>query len=336
MPEKNKLRVGVIGAGALGRHHTRLYSQNEAAELVGIFDTNPEVAQAVAAEYGAEIFPRMDELADACDGLSIAVPADKHYEVAMPLLNRSKHLLIEKPIATSVEHAEEMVKAAAENKVVLGVGHVERFNPVMSFFENMAEKIRFLEVHRLAPYPPERPGSYRRGTEVSVVLDLMIHDLDIILRLVNSEVEKIDANGFPALSSTDDVCNVRLRFKNGCVANVTSSRIAPGPMRKFRIFYADAYVSLDYAEPSGIIYTKDAGRMRINKDPIPITDHNALEEELKDFISCSLAADDLATPPATRVSGEHGLAALRLAIDIENEVRTFNQEYGFFMDEYQT
>ncbi len=326
------IKVGVIGVGALGRHHARLHNINPEAELVGIYDANPKVAEIISAEFGVKIFDTIEELAEASEALSIAVPSHLHYQVAMPLLKAGKHLLIEKPIATKVEDAEKMVKLAAENNVVLGVGHVERFNPVMVYLEKRADKTRFLEVQRLAPYPPMRPGIHPRGTEVSVILDLMIHDLDLILHLVDSEVEKIDANGLSAFSETEDIVNARIQFKNGCVANVNASRIAMKPVRRYQVFYTDAYLSLDYAKRTGILHTKDKENMQVNRETIPVDDHNALEKELENFISCVSEAVTMGNSPSTKVSGEKGLAALKLAIDIENTIRKYNEEHKIHFD----
>lgn len=327
-----KIKVGVIGVGALGRHHARLHNINPEAELVGIYDSNPAIATNIAEEFGVNIFHTIEALAEACEALSIAVPSHLHHEVAVPLLKAGKHLLIEKPIATTVEEAEEMVKLAAENNVVLGVGHVERFNPVMVYLEKMADKARFLEVQRMAPYPPQRPGLHPRGTEVSVILDLMIHDLELILHLVDSEVEKIDANGLAAFSETEDIVNARIQFKNGCVANVNASRISLKPLRRYQVFYTDAYLSLDYAKGSGILHTKDKDHLRVNREAIPVDSHNALEKELEDFISCVGEALETGTSPSTKVSGEKGLAALKLAIEIEQKVREYNEEYKIHFD----
>jgi len=322
-----KIKVGVIGVGALGRHHARLHNINPEAELVGIYDSNPKVAEVISKEFGVNIFETIEELAEACEAMSIAVPSHLHHEVAVPLLKAGKHLLIEKPIATTVEEAEEMVKLAAENNVVLGVGHVERFNPVMVYLEQMADKARFLEVQRMAPYPPQREGLHPRGTEVSVILDLMIHDLELILHLIDSDVEKVDANGLSAFSDTEDIVNARIQFKNGCVANVNASRIAMKPVRRYNVFYTDAYLSLDYAKFTGILHTKDKENLLVNRETIPVDSHNALEKELEDFVSCVKEAVNTGSTPDTKVSGEKGLAALKLAIEIENKVRSYNEEY---------
>lgn len=331
MPDR-KIKVGVIGVGALGRHHARLHNLNPEAELIGIYDANPKVAEVISNEFGVKIFTTIEELADSCEALSIAVPSHLHHQVAVPLLKAGKHLLIEKPIATTVEDAEEMVKLAEENNVVLGVGHVERFNPVMVYLEQMADKARFLEVQRLAPYPPQRPGLHPRGTEVSVILDLMIHDLELILHLVNSEVEKIDANGLPAFSETEDIVNARIQFKNGCVANVNASRIAMKPVRRYHVFYTDAYLSLDYSKRTGVLHTKDKENLRVVRESIPVNDHNALEKELEDFISCVKQGLITGEMPSTKVSGAKGLAALKLAVEIENTVRAYNEAHKFHFE----
>jgi len=327
-----KVKIGVVGVGALGRHHARLHNMNKNAEVVGIYDANPDVAFAIATEFNFKIFHTIAELADVCDALSIAVPSHLHHEVAIPLLKAKKHLLIEKPIATTVQEARDMVTLATENNVVLGVGHVERFNPVMVYLEKRADKARFLDVQRMAPYPPQRPGLYPRGTEVSVILDLMIHDLELILHLVNSEVEKIDANGLSAFSQTEDIVNARIQFKNGCIANVNASRIALKAIRRYNVFYTDAYLSLDYSKRSGIYHTKDKENLRVKREPIPVDDHNALEKELEDFIACVAEAKANGTAPHPKVCGEAGLKALELALQIQDKVREFNKEYDIHFE----
>ncbi|NOY74394.1 MAG: Gfo/Idh/MocA family oxidoreductase [Kiritimatiellaeota bacterium] len=324
-----KIRVGVVGVGALGRHHARLYGMNDAAEVVGIYDANPAVAKSVADEFGYEIHDTIERLAANCEALSIAVPSHLHHQVAIPLLKSGKHLLIEKPIATKLEDASEMVRLASENNLVLGVGHVERFNPVMGYLESMSDRARFLEVQRLAPYPPGREGMLPRGTEVSVILDLMIHDLEIILHIVGSEVEKIDANGLPAFSDTEDICNARIQFKNGCVANVSASRIALTGVRQYRVFYTDAYLFLDYGKGAGILHTKDKENLRVVRTKIPINDHNALEKELENFISCVISSKSSEVASVPKVSGQKGMEALKLALDIEKTIEEYNRKHKF-------
>ncbi|MBQ9788790.1 MAG: Gfo/Idh/MocA family oxidoreductase [Lentisphaeria bacterium] len=323
-----KIKVGVIGVGALGRHHARLYKQVVPnVELVGIFDVSKETAQKVGEEFDIKVYDRWEDLAAECDALNVAVPANYHASSVLPLLKMGKHVLVEKPIAASVEEAVEMVETARANNCVLGVGHVERFNPAMTFLEKYADETRFVEVHRLAKYPPPRPGMHRRGTEVSVVLDLMIHDLDLILTMINSEVERIDAVGIPVLSSTEDIVNVRLKFKNGSCANVTASRVSEEPQRRFRVFQEDTYISMDYGNHSGMVLKRN--RIGLARKDVNLDAHNALALELEDFANAvrkTLATGQLSD---TKVPGEAGLKALRLAVDIVNEIHTYNDHYGF-------
>ena len=242
----DKLKVGVIGVGALGRHHARLYAESPNAEVVGIFDVNKETADKVGAEFNLKVFEKWEDLAAECEALSVAVPANYHAQATIPLLEMGKHVLVEKPIASSIKEAEMMVEAAKKNNVVFGVGHVERFNPAMDFLEKYHSATRFIEAHRLAKYPPAREGQHRRGTEVSVVLDLMIHDIDLVLTMVKADVERIDVVGLPVLSGTEDIVNARIKFVNGSCASLTASRVSQEPMRRFRVFQDDCYISMDY------------------------------------------------------------------------------------------
>jgi predicted dehydrogenase len=322
-----KLKVGVIGVGVLGRHHTRLYKESENTELIGIYDANEEVAKNISKEHFVKIFHTIDELADQCDGLSIAVPATLHHKIALPLLQKKKHLLIEKPLAATVQQAGELAALAEENNVVLEVGHTERYNPVMSFIEGKVKDIRFIEAKRLAPYPPPRPGLLPRGTEVGVVLDLMIHDLELILHLIKSKVEKVEATGMSVLSQSEDMANARITFKNGCVADVTASRISEVPMRKMQIFQSESYIILDYQDKTGVVFSKSAAG--IEKEAVPVIDHNALQEELENFIRNALTAIETKKVPELKVSGKSGLEALRLAVKITEEINRHNRYYNF-------
>ena len=321
----NKLKVGVIGVGALGRHHARLYNECENAQMVGIYDSNVEIAKKVADEFGFKAFESIEELAQQCDGLSIAVPADLHYNIAIPLLKMKKHLLIEKPIAVSVEQAGEMVRLAEENNLVLEVGHTERYNPVMSYIGDKLEDVRFIDARRLAPYPPPRPGLHPRGTEVGVVLDLMIHDLELILHIAQSKVAKVEAAGIPVLSKTEDVANARITFKNGCVANVTATRVNDVMTRRMKIYQNNSFITLDYQERKGFFSSKtDTG---IVKEEIPVKDHNALFEEMKNFCKNALIAVETGKVPELKVPGRRGLEALRLAIKITDLIYRHNEKY---------
>ena len=327
MENPEKIKVGVIGVGALGRHHARLYAQNPGAEVVGIFDVQSETAQKVGAEFGLKVFDSWEALAEKCDALSVAVPATYHGSTTLPLLAMKKHILVEKPIAATVEEAEQMVNAARENGVVLGVGHVERFNPAMDYLHNCHTTPRFIEVHRLAKFPPARPGMLPRGTEVSVILDLMIHDIDLVLSLVRSDVEKIDVFGAPVLSATEDIVNARIKFANGCCAVLTASRVSQDPMRRFRVFQEDSCISMDLGNHCGTIQKRcDTGLVR---EDVELDEKNALAEELDNFLNAVRKTQVSGTVTDTKVSGVQGLQALQLAVAIEKEARRYNGQYGF-------
>jgi predicted dehydrogenase len=308
-----KVKVGVVGVGSLGQHHARIYSQLEGAELVGLYDVSAGRAQEIAAKHGTRAFASLDELAGAVEAASLVVPTDLHHRTGSELMARGVHLLIEKPIAATTAEAEELVAIAQKKSVILQVGHIERFNPVMSFLEKTSDRPRFIEAHRLAPYPPPREGLHPRGTEVSVVLDLMIHDLEIILHLVRSPVKEIRAVGVPVLSPSEDIANVRLLFENGCVANVTASRISPERMRKIRVFLDDAYLSLDYQNQSGEIHRKTM--TGITREDVPIDKAEPLASELAAFVDC------VARRGTPLVSGEHAAEALNLAVAITQQMR---------------
>ena len=327
MEQYEKLKVGVFGVGALGRHHARLYAQSPNAEVVGIFDVNKETAAKVGAEFNLKVFDDWKELAEQCEALSVAVPANYHASSTIPLLEMGKHVLVEKPIAAKIEEAEAMVAAAEKNNVILGVGHVERFNPAMDFLEKYAANTRFIEAHRLALYPPARPGLPRRGTEVSVILDLMIHDIDLVLSMVDSEVEHFDVSGIPVLSDTEDIVNARIKFQNGSVASLTASRVSQEPMRRFRVFQEDSYISMDYGNHSGVVLKKN--RIGLARKDVNLDEKNALAAELEDFILAVNRTKETGKLCQTKVSAAAGLKALKLAVAIEAEARRYNQQYGF-------
>ncbi|MFW6152646.1 MAG: Gfo/Idh/MocA family oxidoreductase, partial [Verrucomicrobiota bacterium] len=286
----NPVKVGVVGVGALGQHHVRVYSESPAAELVGIYDTNEDHLNEIARTYNTVPFKELDALADEAAAISVAVPTDKHFDVGMGLLRKGIHLLVEKPIAATTVEAEKMVELAEDRNLILQVGHIERFNPVIRFMEGNLESPQFIEAVRLAPYPPPRENQIPRGTEVSVVHDLMIHDLDIILHIVQSRCKEIHAVGVPVLSPTEDIANVRLLFENGCVANLTASRISMEKTRKIRVFQKDTYMSLDYLRQSGQLYTKQ-GRS-ISSSNVPIETGEPLPEELEAFLKCVKTKSD--------------------------------------------
>lgn len=326
----NKVKVGVVGVGVLGRHHTRLYKQVEDAELVGIYDLNTERAEEIADEMDTAVFKEVRILAEKCDALSIAVPATAHHKTTLPLMNMNKHILMEKPLDASVQGAEKLVEKAEQNDLILGVGHVERFNPAMHYLEKRAGKTRFVEAHRLANYPPQRKGTHPRGTEVGVVLDLMIHDIDLVLTMVahDCEVEKFDAVGIPVFSKTEDLASVRIKFTNGSIANLTASRVSMEPMRRFRVFQDDAYISMDYSKHSGLILKK-GGKLGFKKKKLELDQKNALLEELGNFVQCVKHKKETGETLEPQVPGWQALRALKLAVEISGEIKSYNKKYGF-------
>jgi predicted dehydrogenase len=303
----SKLRVGVVGVGHIGINHARLYSELPHAEFSAILETDAAKAEQLAAQYGVAAASSLEDFAERVDAASIATPTNSHFDIACPLLERGKHLLIEKPITDDPAHATELAQLAAERSLVLQVGHVERFNPVLSALEERLTHPRFIEAHRLSPYP-------NRSTDIGVVLDLMIHDLEIILHLVRSPVDTIDAVGVPVLSRGEDIANARLRFENGCVANITSSRISPERMRKIRVFQEDAYLSLDYQAQTGEIYRRADGA--ITRHEVEIEREEPLRRQLASFLECA------ATGRAPKVSGFQATAALELAVEITKRINT--------------
>jgi predicted dehydrogenase len=237
------LRIGVLGAGHLGKIHLRLLNQSDKYELVGFYDPDQENAKQVSAEWGYRSFDSISELIQAVDVVDIVTPTLSHFECAQEAIVAGKHIFLEKPIANTVAEAEEIIRLADQYQVKGQVGHIERFNPAFKAVKDKINNPMFIETHRLAEFNP-------RGTDVPVVLDLMIHDIDAILSVVKSEIVQINASGVAVISDSPDIANARLQFKNGCVANITASRISLKNMRKSRFFQRDAYISVDYLEKS--------------------------------------------------------------------------------------
>jgi predicted dehydrogenase len=332
-------KVAVIGTGSLGKEHARIYADLAAKGLVnfaGVYDASADSARKIAEKHRVKVFSSIDEAANAADALNIVTPTITHFEIARALLLKNKHLLVEKPMTDNSAQAAELVELAQKNNCVLQVGHVERFNPVFKYLETIATEPRFIETHRLSPFPA-------RSTDIGVVLDLMIHDLDVVLAFVKSPVISVDAVGIPVLSKSEDIANARLRFANGCVANLTVSRISPERMRKIRVFSGGAmtsYVSLDYRAQEGYIYriardeeeessllkkllhAKDStivsqfGGKRIVREPVPIEKDEPLKLELQAFVQCVQARQ---TPI---VSGESAKRALDLAFEITKQIQS--------------
>lgn len=334
------VRVAVIGVGSLGKEHARIYAELARAgkvEFVGLFDTSPEHARQHATKHGVRAFGSVAEAGAACDALSIVTPTVTHSAIAAELLRSGKHLLVEKPMTDSASQAAELVELAAKNQLVLQVGHVERFNPVYQYLEEAAPHPRFIECHRLSPFPA-------RSTDIGVVLDLMIHDLDVVLAFVKSPVVSVEGVGIPVLSTSEDIANARLRFENGCVANLTASRISPERLRKIRVFSGGrdgsgaTYISLDYRAQEGFVYrlargdeaessllkkllssrdstivSEFAGR-KIVREPVPIAKDEPLKLELSHFVE---SVSQRRTP---KVSGAQAKLALDVAFEIVRQI----------------
>ena len=314
------LKVGVLGAGHLGKIHLRLLNQSDKYELVGFYDPDEINAKKVAAEFGYSYFENINNLIDAVDVVDIVTPTLSHFDCAKKAIEKGRHIFIEKPITNTLEEAEELLQLSKKNGVKGQVGHVERFNPAFLAVKDKIENPMFIETHRLAEFNP-------RGTDVPVVLDLMIHDIDAILSVVPSEVEKINASGVSVISKSPDIANARIEFKNGCVANLTSSRISLKNMRKSRFFQRDAYISVDFLEKKvEVVKMKDAPENPGDFDMIlqnaegekkqiyfenpEIDVNNAILDELETF------ADAINNNTTPIVSLEQGTNALRVALQI--------------------
>lgn len=330
--------MAVLGVGSLGKEHARVYSELAAAGVVrftGVYDVAPEAARKIAEKHHVQAFASVEEAAAASDALSIVTPTVTHFDLAKTLLEQGKHVLVEKPMTHTAAQAAELVEAAQRRQCVLQVGHVERFNPVFHYLEGVATQPRFIEAHRLSPFPA-------RSTDIGVVLDLMIHDLDVVLAFVKSPVSSVDAVGIPVLSATEDIANARLRFANGCVANLTASRVSPERMRKIRVFSAGpatSYISLDYRAQEGFIYriaredeeesslwkkllasketaiVSQFGGRKIVREPVPIAKDEPLKLELQSFVQCAAARQ------APVVSGESAKRALDVAFEITRQLK---------------
>jgi predicted dehydrogenase len=314
------LKVGVLGAGHLGKIHLKLLQQSSKYELVGFYDDNPENAVKIEKEFGYKRFDTIAKLLTAVDVVDIVTPTLSHYKCAKVAIKSGKHVFLEKPISNTVEEAEEIIALSKEYNVKGQVGHVERFNPAFISVKDSIENPMFIETHRLAEFNP-------RGTDVPVVLDLMIHDIDAILSVVKSKVKNIHASGVSVISDTPDIANARIEFENGCVANLTSSRISLKNMRKSRFFQKDAYISVDFLEKKcEVVKMKDAPEMpgdfdmilqnaegvkkQIYFDNPDVENNNAILEELETF------ADAIVNDTTPIVTLEDGTEALRVAYAI--------------------
>jgi predicted dehydrogenase len=314
-----KIKIGVVGVGHLGQHHARNYAQNPRCELVFVCDANENQAKQHAKQWNARHTTRIEDLMGEVDAVSIATPTVSHFEIASKFLQNGVHCLVEKPITTTVADAAELTRLARENKLVLQVGHIEHFNVAVQKFKEILTTPRFIECHRQGPFDP-------RVKDVGVVLDLMIHDIDIILRIVNSPIVKIEAVGVAILTEKEDIANARLHFQNGCIANVTVSRVTPKPLRKLRVFQDDAYISLDYRNQTMEVFRR---RNRTDKakpgeppyfiesNEIKVQSVEPLKLELDHFLQC--IENQILNPQTT---GEQAMQALNIVTQITNMIRS--------------
>jgi predicted dehydrogenase len=304
------LRIAVIGVGHLGRHHARILSSLPGVQLVAVVDTNRGRAEEIARTVNTQALFDASDLTGNVDAVTIAVPTEAHRDIAIPFLEAGIPVLVEKPMARSLREADELIAAAKKAKVALAVGHTERFNPAVEAARPLLVDPRFIEVHRLGTFPD-------RSLDVDVVFDLMIHDLDVVLSLVKADVESIEAVGVPVLTGRVDIANVRLRFANGCIANLTASRISRDRVRKIRFFQPAAYLSIDYALQKIELWrlVKGAGPMpSIEGGDVPVANEEPLKRELADFVEA------IVSRRAPLVDGDQGRRALDLAARITSKM----------------
>jgi predicted dehydrogenase len=321
-----KIKVGVIGVGHLGEHHVRIYSQLPQAELIGIYDLDVDNVIGKEEKYKTPYFKELDELLEKVEAASLVVPTSSHYEVAKKVLDKNIHLLIEKPITETVQQAEELISTAKNKNLTLQVGHIERFNPALRAVENIKLEPKFIESHRLSSFK-------ERGTDVAVILDLMIHDLDLVLNLVRDKVKSVEASGVSVIAENEDIANARITFEKGCVANITASRISARPMRKLRIFQKNAYLSLDFLEKSAEIYElveipkaqHHVDKTVIGEIPIEKLGKTIIYKKMatkqEDMLTSELSSflQAVATKTIPLVTGEQAKQALELALLIQEK-----------------
>jgi predicted dehydrogenase len=300
------IRLAVIGVGHLGRHHARILAEMPDVDLVGVVDLSRQRAQEIADAHKTRVVTDASALAGGVDGVIVATPTASHIEVAKPFLESGVAVLVEKPLARSLAEADDLIRVAAEGGAILAVGHTERFNPAVAAARPLLTSPRFIEVHRLGAFPD-------RSLDIDVVFDLMIHDLDVVLSIVEGSVAAIDAVGVPVLTPKIDIANVRLRFESGCIANLTASRISRDRTRKIRFFQPDSYVAIDYASQEVEVWRlvrHQAGLPTIEGGPMAVTSDEPLRRELEDFV------DAVRRRRAPTVTGEDGRRALALAQQI--------------------
>ncbi len=326
-----KLKVAVIGTGHLGKEHARIYSEIPEVDLVGVVDVNKGAGEAVAKRCNTKYYSSFKEIVNKIDVASVVVPTKFHYEITKELLTNGIHVLVEKPMTGTVSEAEDLIKLSQQNSTILQPGYIERFNPALEAIQKLDISLKFIECHRLSPFT-------FRSADIGVVLDLMIHDIDIILYLSKSKVKRIDAVGVNVIADKEDIANARIQFENGCVANITASRVSFEPMRKIRLFSENSYISLDYQKQEALIYKKspkltlksiDAESEKVSTikdlknfsfgdllkiERIKMNNQEPLKKELESFINCIRNGEQ----PV--VSGEEGIKAIKTAAIIREEI----------------
>lgn len=311
MTTDNLLRVAVIGVGHLGQHHARIFAENPKCELVAIVDRSRERAEKIARQWGTVGQKRISKILDKVDAVSIAVPTSLHHKIATEFLSRGIHCMVEKPITTTVEDAEDLINLARQNNCVLQVGHIERYNAAVRYLRGVLDRPAFIECHRLGPFDP-------RVSDVGVVLDLMIHDIDIVLQIVQSPLVSIDAVGVSVLSDREDIANVRLKFESGATANLTVSRVTPRKQRKIRVFQKDTYFSIDCIKQAMEMYQRVPRPKAVEGEPkaeiickkVRLKKEEPLKLELDDFL------DTILQKRTPQVTGENARDALHIAVEI--------------------
>ena len=318
----NILKIGVIGVGHLGKFHLNNWQDIEGVKIIGFYDPSEQTSKEVAEKYGLKRFTDLDKFIDACDAVDVVAPTNHHFYLCEKAIRKGKHVFVEKPLANTIDEGRQLVNMAKEGNIKMQVGHVERFNPAFLAVKDLGLKPMFIEVHRLAQFNP-------RGTEVSVILDLMIHDIDIILNIVQSDVKHIMASGVAVMTDTPDIANVRIEFNNGCVANLTSSRISMRKMRKMRMFQKDSYIAIDFLDKKAEIiklqqpedkkaFTFEIetpnGKKTIGLTTLEIKDTNAIKLELEAFV------DSIIKDKPTVVSEIDGFLAMEVAHQIIDKI----------------
>lgn len=299
------IKIAVIGVGHLGSIHAKIYKEIPNCFLAAVCDTDKKRLEEVSQSLNVPGYADYRELFGKVDAVSVATPTKLHFHIAADFLKHNVHTLVEKPFTPTLKEADKLIKIAKKNKLILQVGHIERFNSAFAATQKLIKEPKFIECHRLSPFP-------NRSLDIGAVLDLMIHDIDIVLGLVDSPIKKVESVGVQVLTPMEDIANARLTFKNGCIANLTASRVSDEWMRKIRIFQKDTYISLDYKEAKASVYKKSG--LEISKEDLPIEKEQPLQKELQSFIDCVISRKE------ALVSGPVAREALKVALQIQEQI----------------